>query len=101
MSREKSQVFRDQALEMVWQRDEEVTIKEMAIQLCINYGTLKTWLRLSRQSKSGLMDRQGSSVKVLTLEQKLALLLKADTLSAEALNRFRRQYGLFKHQFDE
>jgi transposase-like protein len=88
-----SQSFREQALQRACQRGER-TLDEVAAELSVNVGTLKSWMKHARKTTAS--PRLAATDRPIA--ERFELLVQSASLQGEALSAFCRERGLFVHQ---
>lgn len=92
--------FRQQALEKVYTRGSG-TVRAVAEDLNMSYGTLKNWMKADKNSspaKAGLRSKRPNE---RSLAERLQILLESHGLGDEALNAFCRERGIFRHHLEQ
>lgn len=93
-----SSAFREQALRKVHERGDR-SVREIASDLGVKIGTLKGWMKeVRRNSLQGGEDAVALPAGSATASGRLELLLASAGLSAEALNGWCRERGIYAHQ---
>ena len=90
-----SEAFIEQALFKVYSRGER-TVKSVAIDLNVNYHTVKNWMN-RKEVGSGVSPVKEKRPQDWTPEQQLIALHQTHGLSGEALQTWCRENGLFAH----
>ena len=90
-----SEAFIEQALFKVYSRGER-TVKSVAIDLNVNYHTVKNWMK-RKEAGSGVSPVKEKRPQDWTPEQQLVALHQTHGLSGEALQTWCRENGLFAH----
>ena len=90
-----SEAFIEQALFKVYSRSER-TVKSVAIDLNVNYHTVKNWMK-RKEAGSVVSPVKEKRPKDWTPEQQLVALHQTHGLSGEALQTWCRENGLFAH----
>jgi len=96
MKRKYQSGFREQALRRVFARGRDQTIDDIAIDLNMNVGTLRGWMR------NAMLDQKDPPPKAAkasgwSAPQRLQALAESHDLKDEALNSWCRERGLFVH----
>lgn len=88
--------FKEQALRKVFARASDQTVESVAIDLNMNAGTLRGWMKnASRDQKNP--PPKPASTNEWTAAQRLLALHESHDLQDEALNAWCRERGLFAH----
>lgn len=98
MKQQHSDAFREQALRKVFDRG-SLPIRAIASDLGLNLGTLKEWMKEARrQSRQGAASPGAVPVDTESSAGRLDLLLASAGLSADALQAWCRERGIYAHQ---
>ena len=98
MMKQHSQAFREQALRKVLERGDR-PIEAVASDLGLKIGTLKGWLKAARrQSHQGSVVSGALPSDTETSAGRLDLLLASAGLSADQLQAWCRERGIYAHQ---
>lgn len=98
MMKQHSQAFREQALRKVLERGDR-PIEAVASDLGLKIGTLKGWLKAARrESRQGGVGSGGLPADIDTAAGRLDLLLASAGLSADQLQAWCRERGIYAHQ---
>lgn len=92
--------FKDQALRKVFARQDR-TIHQIADDLHLSFGTLKTWMKQHRKSGAVSLPKTPLKASKYSLAQRLEALNESFGLDAEALNAWCRTRGLFPAQLQQ
>ena len=88
--------FKEQALRKVFARASDQTVESVAIDLNMNAGTLRGWMKnASRDQKNP--PPKPASTNEWTAAQRLLALHESHDLRDEALNAWCRERGIFAH----
>src|SRR6266851_2147099 len=91
-----SEAFIEQALVKVFSRRDR-SIKSVAEDLNVSYYTLKYWVKSKSVTKSGVPATREKRPQDWTAAEQLVALQETHGLSAEALQTWCRERGLFAH----
>jgi hypothetical protein len=93
--------FKEQALLKARQRGKQ-SIRALADELNISFGTLKSWLKSPRAEVPHAAPLPvGGSAHAWSLAQRLQALIQSHALTGEALAAWCREKGLFEHQLHQ
>lgn len=92
--------FKEQALLKVYSR-KNCTISEIAMELNMNSGTLKSWMRSAVKSGAQAAEKRTERAADFSLAARLKALQESHGLSGEELNAWCRARGLFTHHLQQ
>jgi len=95
-----TQAFREQALEKVYNRGQR-TISEVADELNMKQGTLKGWMKTSKQQVSANMASTSKRPNDWSSAQRLQALREIHGMNEEESNAYCREKGVFPHQLEQ
>lgn len=96
MSTTYSGSFKEQALVKVYSRGQR-TIQEIATELNLNFHTLRNWMKQTSMAKNKVTPKTNKRPNDWSAIDKLTALQESHHLSAEALNAWCREKGIFAH----
>ena len=96
MTAKHSEAFIEQALVKVFSRGNR-SVKSVAEDLNVGYYTLKYWMKRKSVTKSGVPATREKRPQDWTAAEQLVALQETHGLSAEALQAWCRERGLFAH----
>lgn len=91
-----SEAFVEQALVKIFSRGNR-TVRSVADDLNVNYHTVKNWMKNKSASKLGIATSKEKRPQDWTAQEQLVALQQSHGLSAEALQAWCRERGLFAH----
>ena len=98
--RQYNELFRQQALEKVYTRGSG-TVKVVAEDLNMSYGTLKNWMKADKNSSASTVSLRSKRPNDWGLAERLQILMQSHGLDEEALNAFCREKGIFRHHLEQ
>jgi transposase-like protein len=112
MSQKYTEGFKIQAVEKVLNRSSDISLTEIAKTLGVSRSALQRWITQSKNDQLETMSANATSlVPTMTekekrpqdwsLEERLKLIIKSDSLSEEECNKLCRIQGLFPHHVKE
>jgi transposase-like protein len=88
--------FKEQALRKVFARSSDQTVEAIAIDLNMNVGTLRGWMKNASRDEKNPPPKSAHAAD-WTAAQRLLALHESHDLKDEALNAWCRERGLFAH----
>jgi len=111
MSQKYTEGFKIQAVEKALNQSAEISLTEMADTLGISRSTLQRWITQSKNHQLETSDNYSSPIMTMTekekrpedwsLEERLKVIIEADSLSEEATSELCRSQGIFPHHIKE
>jgi len=112
MSQKYTEGFKIQAVEKALNRSSEITLTEMANTLGISRSSLQRWITQSKNHQlETISDNAPSLIPTMkekekrpqdwSLEERLELIIKSESLSEEDVNKLCRSQGVFSHHIKE
>jgi len=112
MSQKYTEGFKIQAVEKALNRSSEITLPEMANTLGISRSSLQRWITQSKNNQlETISDNAPSLIPTMkekekrpqdwSLEERLELIIKSESLSEEDSNKLCRSQGVFSHHIKE
>ncbi len=95
-----TEAFKEQALLKVYSR-KDCTINDIARELNMNVGTLKSWMRSEVKSQGQTAEKPPERGSDFSLAARLKALQESYGLSGEELNAWCRARGLFTHHLQQ
>lgn len=106
-----TQSFRKQAVEKAVSRAEGISVRELSNQLGVGYSTLQKWIKEARSAGSAwdsISERHNASEMTKekrpqdwSLEERLNLVIRCQSLQGEALSALCREHGLYPHHVNQ
>ena len=104
MSRKFSQSFKKQAVEKALNRQDNVTLKEIADHLGIGLSSLSRWILQAKKQELEIVSPNEILIMTKdkrpqdwTLEERLNMIIHCGALDDEALNKHCREQGIYPH----
>jgi transposase len=96
MKQKYSESFIEQAVVKLLSRGKR-TVREVALDLNVNYHTAKNWMQRGSPDKAGMSPGKEKRPQDWSAQEQLLALQEAHGLSGEALQAWCRERGLFAH----
>ena len=96
MKQKYSEEFVEQAVVKLLSRGKR-TVREVALELNVNYHTAKNWMQRGSPDKAGMSHGKEKRPQDWSAQEQLLALQETHVLSGEALQAWCRERGLFAH----
>ena len=96
MKQKYSEAFIEQAVVKLLSRGKR-TVREVALDLNVNYHTAKNWMKRASPDKAGMSPGKEKRPQDWSVQEQLLALQETHVLSGEALQAWCREKGLFAH----